>query len=322
MSINTLVSVRTCRTIVLAVLLLVGIVSMLACDSGPAWQEKTINGQTYRYREHGIQVKDITTDILGTKGLETEHFVIRYSTKFSPYLDSIISIPENSFVKITHDLQFTKVKSRIPIDYLEWFEFTRTTEVDCGGYVGCPNTDTPTIVVNSSSFTFTCDSASLVTNHELTHYLLKLMRGKDYFRIDEEGRRYGRTNHDFEEALCQTEEPRPWLAEALYLHTPESQYLSIDSINNSTDREYRFQSVFQFRALIKMMTEKWGWKSVLATIPLQVDHPLKEALFLSTGTAYSDLEPMWFAYMDSLKSTADTAVLAAWSRRDFRTYRP
>ena len=304
------------------IILLGYLIVIVSCDSGPAWQEKTINGQTYRYREFDISVKDITTDILGTKGLETEHCMIRYSMRLTPYLDSIISVPENALTKITHDLEFTKAKHRIPIFYLEHSAYINVPYSHDAGYICNAFTDSQTIMINSSIFSFTCDSASIVTNHELTHYLLMLMRGKDYFRKDEDSHEYGRTNHDFEEALCQIEEPRPWLAEMLFLRTPESQYLSIDSIDNSTDRELRFQSVFQFRALIQMMTEKWGWKSVLETVRLQADYPLKQAIFMSTGTAYPDLEPMWFAYMDSLKSTADTAVVNQWTRVHQKTKEP
>ena len=43
-----------------------------ACDTDQAWQVKTINGRSYRYREFDLPITDIRGHILNTSWVETE----------------------------------------------------------------------------------------------------------------------------------------------------------------------------------------------------------------------------------------------------------
>ncbi len=280
----------------------------LSCDSGPAWQEKTINGRTYRYRELVKQVKDLRTDIFGTKWIETEHCVIEYSTVYEEALDSIICVSEDAYAKVASDLRITGVKGSVPIAYIERREFIRLPCGNSAGFLLHEDTDSQKIVINSDAFPPETSSARLIINHEMTHYLISSTRGPVPLRMSPQGTRCFQAHYGFEEALCEVEEPRQGLGEELLSKLPPDRYMSLEAIDTLMSGDGIALSQLQFRALIGLITDRWGWDAILEIVRLQTTAPLKDAFERATRTPYPQLEQMWFAYMDSLRSSLGTTI--------------
>ena len=161
-------------------------------------------------------------------------------------------------------------------------------------------TDSQAVVIDASRYPLDTDSARLATNHEITHVLAYRRYGPS-----PDVRVFGEipSHHLFEEALAQCEEPRGGLEEYLCGLTSSSRYLSVSETNMLSHGVAHYLAIAQFRALIRMLHDRWGWEAVLAVPENRAQRSLEDALEAATGEPYRVVEREWFAYMDSLRSS-------------------
>jgi hypothetical protein len=234
------------------------------------------------------------------QSVETEHCIISYPKIYIGYLPSMIQAAEDSYIRVTTDLEYDMKERKLPIYFLSGMHFVRFWRkfIRDGVDVYPENV----ILINMETAYFKDWDLTDDVSHELVHFVVTeiqrtWIKSTGVLKIGFEKI----ISHPFYEALAQTEAQQNNFQQCFMKYKSIGNYLKLNQIDTISIEEKPKESekpaICEMHSLIHFLRKKYG-NQIIPTIVHSVGElSFSKALEKYSAIPVDSLQIEWFDYM-------------------------